>query len=106
MLAQAIRQVFGSKGPVDDFWYQPASTPSTTGINVGDDTALAVSTFWACLRVLGDTVGALPVIVYEKSEDEDDLRERATDYPWYSTLHLKPNAWQTPFVFKSMMMKY
>lgn len=104
MLAQAIRSMFRSSrpGPTSDFWYGPTSQPTAAGVTVGDSTAMAISTWWACVRVLSDTVGAMPVHVYKRQDD--DRKTRDSSHPWYDTLHKSPNVWQTPIGFKSMMI--
>jgi len=104
MLAQAIRSVFRSSrpGPLSDFWYQPTAQPVASGVTVSDSTALGVSTWWACVRVLSDTVGAMPLHVYRRQDD--DRKTRDSSHPWYDTLHKAPNVWQTPIGFKSMMI--
>jgi HK97 family phage portal protein len=105
MLAQAIRSVFRTArtpGPTDDFWYRPAVQPTASGIAVSDSTALMLSTWWACVRVLTDTVGCLPLHVYKRTGDERKKRDKS--HPWYEPLHAQPNAWQTPITFKSMLV--
>jgi HK97 family phage portal protein len=105
MLAQAIRSVFRTAktpGPTDDFWYRPATAPVAAGVSVNDNTAMTISTWWACVRVLSDTVGCLPLHVYRRQDEDRKMRDR--NHTWYATLHNAPNAWQTPIVFKSMMI--
>jgi len=104
MLAQAIRSAFrlARPGPTSDFWYSPTAQPVAAGVTVSDSTAMAVSTWWACVRVLSDTVGAMPIHVYRR--EADDRKRRDSSHPWYDTLHKSPNIWQTPIVFKSMMI--
>lgn len=105
MLAQAIRSVFRTArnpGPLDDFWYRPATQPTASGVSVGDSTAMTISTWWACVRVLTDTVGCLPLHVYRRQPN--DRKTRDQNHEWYPVLHGTPNEWQTPIVFKSMMV--
>lgn len=52
------------------------------------------------IRVLGETVGALPMIVYR---DGDNGRDKARDAPQWDLLHTKPNDVQTPFGFKAFI---
>jgi HK97 family phage portal protein len=101
MLSTAIRRfIRADRGPLDDFWYRPTASVSAAGIAVNDELALSVSTFWACVRVLSDSVGAMPWHVYQDLGEDD--RRRATDYPLYKTLHDMPNGWQTPLEWKAM----
>ena len=72
-----------------------------SGAVVSPETALRVSTVWACVRLISDCVGMLPLIVYERLTNGD--RERATAHPLYDVLHDQPNYRQTAFQFKKML---
>jgi len=106
MLTTAIRGALGIKtvhGPADDFWYRPISTPTAAGVTVGDTEALAASTFWACVRVLSDTVGAMPWHLYRREGEGDEQEDiKAKSDPWYHVLHDAPNVYQEPITFKAM----
>jgi HK97 family phage portal protein len=106
MLASAIRNAMGiraARGPLDDFWYQRTPMPSLAGVTVDEATALSYSTFWACVRILSDTVGAMPWHVYQREGEGDDQRdEKAKGYQWYYPLHERPNVYQDAMTFKAM----
>jgi len=70
---------------------------TVAGVAVGPDSALKLSTVWACDRLLCETVGSLPAIVFERLADGG--RRRATAHPLYDVLHRQPNAHQTPIEF-------
>ena len=108
MLAKLLSgTIAATRGPLDDFWYRPVSSPSATGVTVDDVAALSQSTFWACLRVLSDSVGAIPWHVYKRSGSGDTQRdEKAKGEPWYHTLHNAPNIFQTPIDFKAMAVSH
>jgi HK97 family phage portal protein len=44
---------------------------SLTGRTVNDDTAMQVSVVWSCIRILSETIGALPMAVYEDKGNGD-----------------------------------
>ncbi len=103
MFAEALRKIAAGKtrGPLDNFWYGPARQgAAVAGVEVDDIAALNVSTFYACLRVLSDTIGSLPWMIYRSTDDEQ--REQDKDHPWYTTLHDRPNQWQTAVEWRSM----
>lgn len=105
MIADRIAGMFdrtesGTRDPLSNFWYNPVATESSSGIAVNDAVALSVSTVFACVRVLSDAMGILPCHVYERLDE--DRKQRATDHPWYTTLHARPNQFQTPIEWKSM----
>jgi HK97 family phage portal protein len=87
-------------GPGDDFWYSPVSSGGPGGYVTGD-TALQVSTVFACVRVLAETIGSLPLILYKKQSKGSKVR--ATEHPLYKILHDQPNSWQTSMDWRQMM---
>lgn len=76
-------------------------TTSNSGITVTPDTAMRASAVYACVRVLAETVGCTPCIVYQREGDEG--RKRARNFWMYDLLNGQPNRWQTPLEFKEMM---
>lgn len=64
---------------------------------VGTDGALAIPTVWACIRLLSETTGTLPLILYR--EKRDGSKERALNHPLYEILHDAPNADMTALEF-------
>jgi hypothetical protein len=106
MLADAIRRAVGIESPVgrtdpiSNFWYQPLGGVSSSGIAVTDDVALSVSTLYACIRILSDSIGILPCFVY--AQIDEDTKRRAPEHPYYTTLTSRPNNWMTPLEWKSL----
>lgn len=81
---------------------------SASGVCVNDQTAMGVSAFFACLRLISSTIGSLPFPVLKR--DSAGVVRPATDSPLFKVLHDSPNADQTPvdyleFVAISMMMR-
>lgn len=60
--------------------------------------ALRVAAVYACVRVIAETLGSLPVVLYRRSKDGRG-RERATDDGIFDVLRWRPNAFQTPIEF-------
>lgn len=70
------------------------------GVPVTPEGAMAVSTVYACVRIIANTMGMLPWRVY-KSEGENGERETLErGHPVDVLLSRTPNRWQTPFQFK------
>lgn len=65
---------------------------STAGVAVNSDTAMRFAAVYACIRVLAESVGQLPLHLYAM---DGKSRERAIDHPLYSLLHDSPNKYQT-----------
>lgn len=73
---------------------------TTTGIGVNDRTALGLTAFYACVRLLSDTIASLPWDAYRKS-DGDAVRREVTPGP---SLLRVPAPSMTAFDWKHMMM--
>lgn len=63
---------------------------NAAGKPVTTETALGVSTVWSCVRLLSETVGTLPFMLYRTGEDGS--RSLATDDPLYRLIHEAPSA--------------
>lgn len=68
------------------------------GYSVTADRAVALPAVSAAIRLVADTVGTLPLVVYN---GEGPVRDRATNAWQYQLLHTTPNADTTPFDFWS-----
>lgn len=76
---------------------------SGAGKSVTAQTAIQLSTVYACVRVISETVASLPLGVYEAT---DDGNLKAGDHPLYHLLHDEPNAEMTFFVFREVMLAH
>lgn len=73
-------------------------------INTGDsrsstphiDAALQLSTVWACVRLIAETISTLPLLTYERRGDN---RQVAREHWLYPLLHDSPNADMTAVEF-------
>ncbi|WP_122038286.1 phage portal protein [Asaia bogorensis] len=78
-----------------------AGGPSISGQRVSVDTALQLDTVWACIRLLSETIGSMPLKLHERQGDGQSSMAR--DHPLYRVLALAPNADMTPIEFWSCM---
>ena len=62
---------------------------SRAGVSVNVDSALKVSTVFACLRVLADGIAQVPLKLYR--EKADGSKELAKDHPAYRLLSRRPD---------------
>jgi HK97 family phage portal protein len=81
---------------------------SSAGVSVTDQSALTISTFFACLRLVAGTIAALPLPVYRRGAD--GVAVEARDTQLWKVLRESPNADQTPldyieFLVISMLMR-
>ncbi len=66
--------------------YAWMAVPATAaGIAVGPQTALQSPTCFACVRLIWESVAALPVVTYRRLADGG--KERADDHPVETLLH-------------------
>lgn len=73
---------------------------TVAGVRVNDKTAMTLTAVYGCIKILSETVGALPLIVYRRREDGG--KERAPEH-WLSKLLAAPNDEQTSFEFWESM---
>lgn len=73
-----------------------------SGSMVTQDTAMKVSAVYACVQVLAQTVGTLPLFLYQR--DNNNKKSKAKEHPLYRTLHDTPNPFQTSVEWREMMM--
>lgn len=94
-----------SAGPPagDDFWFEPVA-PSVNGYIVGPDAAMRLSTVYKCVRVRAETIGMLPLKVYQRIDGGG--KKDASDHPLSALLHDQPNPWQTAMQWRSMMQSH
>lgn len=78
---------------------------SVAGVSVSAETALKISTVYACVGLISETIASLPLVVYRYLANEDG-RERARNHPLYTLLHDQANESQTAFEFIQMMQAH
>lgn len=84
---QSIRRMFKLSDTA-----RMAAEYSATGsiLEMSKEKAMQLSTVFACVRLLAETVGTLPCIVYRREGDQG--KQGAPDYPLYFLLRYSPNA--------------
>ena len=68
------------------FTGQPSA--ETAGQTVNESTVLQLSTVWACVRLISETIATLPISIYERVPGG---RIAATSHPLYKIIHSTPN---------------
>ena len=76
---------------------------SGSGKSVTARSAIQVSTVYACVRVIAETIASIPVHVYEQT---DEGSKKALDHPLYKILYRQPNPEMTSFVFWETLMTH
>ena len=81
-----------------------ANIGSAAGMPVNANTAMRVSTVFACVRLISGAVANLPLHIKERVVSE--TRVDRTDHQLWTVLRRRPNAWQTPSQFRRMMQAH
>ena len=88
------KQGYQNEGPSS--YSSPAATPVTF------DTSMTVSACWASVRLLTETVSAMPIKCYVRQEDGSRSFDR--NYDLWRTLNYQPNRYQTRTEFFETLM--
>jgi HK97 family phage portal protein len=89
------------RSPYGDFWFDPVSARTSSGLRVSADSALRLSAVYACVRILSETLAMLPFVLYRQRPDGG--KDRITDHWLYTLLAKRPNRWQNAFEWREMM---
>jgi HK97 family phage portal protein len=78
---------------------------STTqsGVQINEFNALRISAVFACVRVLAETMAAMPLDLYKTQAGKNSI---ATDHPIFSVLHDHSNEEMTAFQFRESLMTH
>jgi HK97 family phage portal protein len=75
--------------------------PTTTGIHVNERSAMQLSVVYACVRVLSESLAALPWLLHRRLPGGG--KERALDHPLYKLIHDRPNPELSSFNFRELL---
>jgi HK97 family phage portal protein len=89
-------------GLKDGAFWQEWFGSSVSGQHVSVDKAMQLSTVWACVRLLSESVSTLPLKLYRRMPDGS--RQSATEHPIYRVLCRVPNAEMTPQRFMLLVV--
>ena len=111
-LQKAVANIFNLRyAPDYDGYYVDSNPallnsimPSSSGIVVNEDVAMTYSAYYACVKVISETIATLPLHIYRRLDD--DGKERAQRHPLYFVLHDEPNPEMTSFQFRETMMQH
>ncbi len=104
LLAQPTLRSQVTWSPLDERWYRAigAGGLSDAGIAVLPERALGIAVVYRAINVLAHAIASIPLVVYERLDN--DGKERARDHAAFELLHDRPNAWQTSFRWRHLMM--
>ena len=76
---------------------------SSIGKNVNERSAMQMTAVYSCVRILAETLAALPLQLYRYTPGG---KERVYDHPLYHLLHDEPNPEMTSFIFRETLMSH
>ena len=85
---------------VNDALLSDTVSDNTSRKYISEEGALNLSAVWACVRILSETVGTLPVHLYKRTSSG---REKASGHPCIHILH-KPNPYTSSFALLHHLM--
>lgn len=72
------------------------------GVSIGEADSMSIPAFLRGLEVMCGIFAAAPLVYYRKLDDGG--KEPATDQPLYDMFCERPNDWQSPFLFKELLL--
>ncbi len=91
----------GDRSPYGEFWFEPVSARTGSGMRVSPDSALRLAAVYACVRILAETMASLPLVVYQRRPDGG--KDKVTDHWLYRLMAKRPNRFQNPFEWREML---
>jgi HK97 family phage portal protein len=91
----------GDRSPWGDFFFEPVSARTGSGMRVSPDSALRLAAVYACVRVLSESLASLPLVIYQRRADGG--KDKVTDHWLHRLLAKRPNRFQNPFEWREML---
>ena len=83
------------RSPWGDFWFEPVTVRTSSGMRVSADNALRLAAVYA------ETMASLPFVLYRQRADGG--KDKVTDHWLYRLLAKRPNRYQNPFEWREML---
>lgn len=100
--ATAVASGLGAGDPALALFYGGQNTASAQSVT--PDTAMRVSTVFACVKRISETIAMLPLNVMRKTAANG--HEQATTHRLYRVLRSRPNRWQTSYDWRMMQQAH
>lgn len=97
-MIKRLKRLFSSekRSDGDNYW---ENWQSLRGGGINPETAESISSVYACVSVISETIGSLPLHLYKN----DNKRSKASDNSLYKVLHSISNEYQTAVEFREWM---
>ena len=86
-------------------WFMDATGVSGvySGAKVSERTALNYSAYYACVKVLAETLATVPLKVYER---QDKGRRESMTHPLWPIVRMRPNPLMSDFIFRELLVQH
>lgn len=91
-------QAAGDRSPYGDFWFEPVTVRTLSGMRVTSDTALQLSAVYRAVFLLAGHFAMLPMTIKQIG------KLSRVDGHWLRKRFKKPNRWQNGFEWRMMLM--
>lgn len=98
MFISKIQAAGGDRSPYGDFWFEPVSLRTLSGVRVSADNAVQLSAVFRAVQLLSGHIAMLPLDLKKAG-----TRKRIVKH-WLLKLWKKPNRWQNGFEWRQMLM--
>jgi HK97 family phage portal protein len=98
MLLSLFRADAGDRSPWGNFWFEPVTTRTLSGLRVSADSALQLAAVWRAVQLLSGHFAMLPLVLKREGS-----MKKITGHA-VQKLFKKPNAWQNGFEWRQMLM--
>ncbi|KQQ31997.1 portal protein [Duganella sp. Leaf126] len=95
----AAGTLFSGLDDPDLMAYMRAGAETASGAYISASKALQNMALLRCVTLISESIGMLPLNLLERGDE----KAHATDHPLYKVLKRRPNSWQTPYEFKSLL---
>lgn len=100
-LEPRYRKVEGDHPSNPSGWWASMASGTKAGVDITEQSALQLSTVWACVRAISEDAAKLPLHIYRRLEPHG--RERAVDHPAYRLLLQRPNGEMSAMQFREAL---
>lgn len=85
-----FKWLFRRKATIEDvIRYYDSRNSTVAGVTINESSALAIATVYACARIVSETIGQTPLLLYKR--DEDGFLDEDFSHPVHSLLAVSPN---------------
>ncbi len=84
-----------------DFWFEPVTVRTSSGIRVSADNALRLAAVYASVRILAETMASLLFAFYRQRADGG--KGWVTDHWVYRLFAKRPHRYQNPYEWREML---